>query len=124
MTPTQRTLQFYKDRSFQCGIVERWVPNPKAPGGGFRKDLFSIIDVIAVSPEEGIIGIQSTGTDFSGHWKKLTQEKVQESRQWILSGGKLVLISWTKKKNQTKRLVWTPKLREINLTDLLYEERD
>ena len=124
MTPTQRTLQFYKDRGFQCGIVERWVPNPKAPGGGFRKDLFNIIDVIAVSAEEGIIGIQSTGSDFSGHWKKLTQEKVQESRQWILSGGKLVLISWTKKKNQTKRLVWTPKLKEISLTDLLYEKTD
>jgi hypothetical protein len=33
MTPTQRTLKYYRDKGWICEVVERWIPNPKHPGG-------------------------------------------------------------------------------------------
>ena len=70
-------------------VVERWVPAPKP----FRRDLFHIIDIIALDPERGILGIQSCGADFAGHMRKL-QEHGAEVEDWRLAGGKLELWSW------------------------------
>ncbi len=121
MTPTQRTMKHIKSLKIEAEIVEKWVPNPKHPGGGFRKDLFGIIDIIAIDPlSKSTIGVQSTGQDFSGHWKKLTQEKADKSRLWLSGGNRLLLMGWRKLKVKRggKAMRWTPRIADIKISDL------
>ena len=79
ISPTQRTLKANKNLGRKCGIVERW----QQYGGkfGVRQDLFGFIDIIAIDEFEGIVGIQSTGQDFSGHIKKI----MNLERQFLLA---------------------------------------
>ena len=121
LSPTQRTLKYLKDEGWKAGIVERWLMGAKV-----RRDLFNIIDIIAIKPDKGIIGVQSTGQDFSGHYKKLTQEQAQDTRDWLEAGGRLVLIGWRKLKVKRggKAMRWTPRIQEIKLEDLEIENSD
>ena len=97
MTPTQRTLKAQKELGRKCGIVERFI---QRPGFGFRKDLFGIIDIIALDQEEGIIGVQSCGQAFSEHYRKMSEEHRQDSIDWLEAGGKLELWGWRKLKKK------------------------
>ena len=124
VSPTQRTLKYLKDEGYECGMVERWIPIRGLPGGGKRRDLFNIIDIIALDPVKGVIGVQSTGQDFSGHYKKLTQEKAAETRMWLETPGtSLILIGWRKVKVKRggKAMRWSPRIQEITLEDLVHE---
>lgn len=121
LSPTQRTLRALKGEGRLCGIVERYI---QAPGMkfGFRKDLFGIIDIIALDSLHGIVGIQSTGTDFQGHMRKMTDNeetysdtgmtRVEASLEWLQAGGRLELWGWRKllKKRGGKLKVWTPRI--------------
>jgi hypothetical protein len=120
LSPTQRTLAYLKDNGLIAGIVERWIPNPRLPGGGIRSDLFGFIDIIAISKADGITGIQSCGSDFSGHYRKITEERAEEVTAWLEAGAKLQLIGWRKLKAKRggKQMVWTPRIVQINLEDL------
>ena len=117
ITPTQRTIAYLKDQGLICGIVERWIMNPRLPGGGIRKDLFGFIDVITVSKADGIMAIQSCGSDYSGHLKKITIEKAEEATAWLEAGGKIILMGWRKVKKAPglKLEVWKPRIQEITL---------
>ena len=116
MTPTQRTLAALADLGYTSGMVERWIA--KKPFG-IRKDLFGIIDIISIKPGE-IVGVQSTGTGFSDHLKKLTIEKAAESRAWLESGAKLQLWGWRKLKVKRggKAMRYFPRFLDITLDDL------
>lgn len=119
LSPTQRTLKYYRDQGMTIGVVERWIPNPKHPGGGLRSDLFGFIDLIGIG-SDGIVGIQSCGSSYSEHYRKITEEKSEEVREWLEAGAKLVLIGWRKLK--VKRggiaMTWQPRIQEITLEDL------
>ena len=67
MTPTQRTMAVLRERGFDVGRVEQWRP---APNGGFRQDLFGIIDLEAIN-ENITLGVQVCGTAWASHIKKL-----------------------------------------------------
>ena len=113
MTPTQRTLKYLRDQGYECGMVERWVMIPKHPAGGIRKDLFGIIDLLAIKGHE-TIGVQSTGQAFAEHHKKLTEEKAEEVRDWLAGGTRqLWLIGWRKLKVKRggKAMHWKPRVR-------------
>lgn len=120
LSPTQRTLRALKEQGRRCWIVEKW--NAYAGEHGKRIDMFNIIDIIALDPIEGVIGIQACGTDFKSHWDKLTVEHAQESIDWLKTPGtKLFIYSWRKLKLQRggKALRWSPKVKEIILSDIL-----
>jgi len=113
-SPTQRSLAYLKKQGLKTGIVERWLPNPAYPGGGKRSDLFGIIDILAIDGPE-TIGVQSTGQAFSEHHKKLTEEKEQETIDWLQGGTRLLLlIGWRKllKKRGGKLKLWKPRIRK------------
>ena len=58
MTPTQRTLAALGDLGYTSGMVERWIA--KKPFG-IRKDLFGIIDIIAIKAgEASTLGMAQT----------------------------------------------------------------
>lgn len=90
------------------------------PGGGFRKDFLGCIDLIALDPQRGVIGVQSTGQDFSGHLRKLTEERAQECRDWLSTPG-TVLELWGWRKIKAKRggkaQLWQPRVRVLTLED-------
>jgi len=118
-TPTQRTIRELKNQGRKCGIVERF--NAHVGPHGIRQDLFGIIDIIALDPERGVVGIQTTGNDFAGHWRKLTVERYQETRDWLETpGAHLELWAWRKIKLKRggKAMRWAPRVREITLEDL------
>ena len=119
MSPTQRTLKALREQGFICAIVEKW--NPFAGPHGVRQDLFQIIDILALDHKRGVVGVQSTGNDFSGHLRKLTEDKAQESRNWLLTPGTVLeLWAWRKVKVRRggKQTVWQPRVKILTVEDL------
>jgi len=116
LSNTQRTLRALRARGLVAAIVERW--NQYAGPHGIRQDLFGIIDVLALDPERGVIGIQSCGTAFNQHMQKLTVEKAQETSDWLSTPGtSLELWGWRKVKLKRggKAERWTPRVVQITL---------
>ena len=123
MTPTQRTLQELKRRGFKwVQVVEKW--NAYAVRGdgkrGLRQDLFGFIDIICLDCCRGIVGVQSTGTDFSGHHQKITTEKADAAIAWLsCPGAHLELWGWRKVKVKRggKKEVYEPRIKVYTLLD-------
>lgn len=129
LSSVQRTLQAMRQQGRICGIVERF--NAHVGPYGIRQDLFGIIDIIALDPERGVIGIQACGQDFAAHERKITEEKAQESIDWLetrtycISCGELAdataleLWGWRKLKLRpgAKAMRWKPRVRIFTLDD-------
>jgi len=120
LSATQRTLKALRQMGRRCDIVERF--NPYVGQHGIRQDLFNIIDLIALDPERGIVGVQcTTGNCYSDHWKKLTVDHAQESYDWVECGGILELWAWRKIKVKRggKAMIWKPRIVEITIGELI-----
>ena len=118
LSPTQRTLRALRDQGRICAIVEKF--NQHAGPFGVRQDLFGFIDIIALDPERGIIGVQSCGQAFSEHYRKITEERYSECLEWLKCGGKVELWGWRKIKVKRggKAERWSPRIQEITTKDL------
>lgn len=114
MSPTQRTLKAMREQGRLCGIVEKF----QQYGGkfGVRQDLFGFIDIIAIDPTEGIIAIQSCGQDYSGHVKKLTEERNESVFEW-LKHAPCELWAWrkVKLKKGSKAMRWKPRIADLRI---------
>jgi hypothetical protein len=111
---TQLTLKWLRREGFMCEVVERWVtfgPNPKAGGPpGIRRDLFNIIDIIAIKPG-CILGVQSTSCGArDAHIHKIQIEKAANLTAWLESGAGLWLVSWEKPEHR-----WLPIVDKFGL---------
>lgn len=119
MSPTQRTMRALRDQGRRCQIVERF--NPHAGPHGVRQDLFNIIDIIALDPARGVVGVQSCGSSFAAHRRKILEDHYQEAMDWLSTPG-AVLEIWGWRKVKVKRggkaMVWRPRIEEITLEDL------
>ena len=116
MSPTQRTLKALKEMGRKCGIVEKF--NYHAGPHGIRQDLFGIIDIIALDPVKGVVGVQSCGQAFSEHLKKLCFERHASTVRWISTpGATLELWGWRKVKVKRggKQKVWKPRILEVTM---------
>ena len=124
ITPTQRTLKAMREQGRLCGIAERF--NRFAGPHGVRQDLFGFIDIIAIDPTDGIIGIQSCGQAFSEHVKKMTEERNEEMYEW-LRHAKVELWGW--RRVQLRRgstaIRWKPRIMDFWLEEgiILWKER-
>lgn len=93
---TAKTIDAFQLAGFRIEKVEQWVPNPKHPAGGVRRDYLGVIDLLAIRPGL-IVGVQSTtGNGVSDHLKKIEGSK--RGREWIEAGGILVMLAWRKLK--------------------------
>lgn len=120
LSPTQRTLSALRDLGRVCDIVERRLPKrPSAPFGSTH-DFLGFIDIIALEPGRGIVGVQSCGQSFSEHRRKIVEECNQAAHEWLRSGGRIELWGWRKLKVKRggKAVRWTPRIEEITLEDL------
>ncbi len=117
-TPTQRTLRELRNQGRVCAIVERW--NQHVGPHGIRQDLFGLLDIIALDPDRGVVGIQSTGTAFAAHERHILGERAQEAVDWLSTPG-TVLELWGGRKVKAQRggkaLRWAPRVREFTLAD-------
>lgn len=115
LSPTQRTLRTLRQEGRVCGIVERF--NPYAGPHGKRQDLFGFIDLISLDPVRGIVAVQSCGSDFSEHKRKILEERAQEATEWLQGGGKIEIWGWRKVKLKRggKAMRWAPRVEEITL---------
>lgn len=105
---------------YTFGVTERFFQNRKIPPG-IKSDLFGCFDLVALSIEEGIIGIQCCGEDFAEHYRKLTVDKADILFTWLMSGGKCELWGWRQLK-ENGELVWTPRIALISLEDLSIDQ--
>ena len=124
---TPRTMKALRERGLVPAMVEKWNPHVRRPDGGMgvRQDLFSIIDIIALDQLNGqIIGVQSTGQDFSGHRRKLLIDYRENTALWLQCGGALELYAWRKVKargadgKRTKREIWEPRIHVFSLDEV------
>lgn len=118
LSPTQRTIRALRDQGMVCGIVERF--NPYVGPHGIRQDLFGCIDIIALDPERGVIGVQSCGQDFAGHRRKMLEERCQEVTDWLATPGTVFEVwGWRKLKLKRggKAMRWRPRLARITIED-------
>jgi len=114
LTPTQKTTKFLKEQGRIVGKVESF--NPYAGQFGQRKDLFGFIDLITIDPVKGIVAVQSFGQDWSGHVKKLQEERNEEMYEW-LKHAKLEMIGWRKLSLKRGGLAkrWFPRIADVTL---------
>ena len=133
MSPTQRTLAYLKGLGYDVEdcTVERWIPMRGHPGGGIRKDYLKIIDIVVID-EVNLknIAIQSTGSAFSAHYKKIigkgkedekTREKIRKNALKYMSVpcNELWLYGWRRvqKVRGGKLKVWKPRIHKFILED-------
>lgn len=121
-SPTQRTMRELKKNGIKAAIVEKWNSHIR-----IRQDMFGIIDIIALDPEKGVVGVQSTGQDFSGHVKKLRDEKAQETLDWLsVPGTSLELWGWRKVKRVRggTQMIWKPRVGDFFVKDGFIEFKE
>ena len=116
---TSRTLEYLRNLGMVAEVVERWVPNPSHPAGGVRKDLFGIIDIIALGDRPGTTGIQSCGQAFAEHDRKILDSEM--ALKWLNKNNTLMLIGWRKVKLRRggKAMRWMPRIKEYMISDFL-----
>ena len=93
---SKRTLELYRNMGYECQVVERWNPHAFK-----RQDLFGFIDILALCPHRGIVGLQvTTQGEVPAHIAKILAEP--RSQKWLNAGGMLHLVEWKKpgKKNR------------------------
>jgi hypothetical protein len=114
-SPSSRTLQFLRENGYMVGMVERFLSH--AGHFGVRQDLFGLFDLLAVKPDEGIIGVQCFTTAWAEHYEKFYQSNREEAITWLKSGGKIELWGWRKLKlfRKSKAIRWTPRIELITL---------
>ncbi len=118
VSPTSRTLNYIREQGWLADKVEQW--NPYAGKFGQRSDMFGFGDIVALG-EGAIIAIQSCGTSFSEHNKKILEDELvaPNALLWIESGGRLILIGWRKvlMKRGGKAKRYEPRIKEYSLKD-------
>ena len=106
-SPTQRSLKHLRDQGYSVQVVEKW--NPFAH---IRQDLFGWIDLVAVHPTLGILGVQTTTKEnLNARLEKAKGNAALLS--WLLSGGKLHAHGWRKFEGH-----WVVDVREMKVQDL------
>ena len=116
LSPTQRTLRALRQRGLIAAIVEKF--NSHIGPFGQRQDLFGIIDILALCPQTGVIGIQSCGQSFSEHRRKILEQRRQETIDWLSTPStSFELWAWRRVKlhRGSKSIRWRPRVAQITL---------
>jgi hypothetical protein len=111
-SPTQRTLAALRQLGFTAGVVEKFNVHARV-----RQDLFGCIDIVAMMPGVGIVGVQAcAGPSHAARRAKSLREP--RLRTWLASGGRFEIASWSKRGERGKRKTWTWRREELTAADL------
>lgn len=113
-SPTARSLELLRARGWTCQVVERRIRRFTLV------DLFGCIDILAVHPREGILGVQACARASAA--ARLVKAAAQDDLRVFLAapGTRFSVWSWAKQGPRGKRKVWT--CREDDLPLTLWEE--
>ena len=111
MTPTARSLAVLREMNYVVQVVEQWNNYSKT-----RQDLYGCIDILAVHPEHGILGVQATTTDNAAkrQTKALAEERLVT---WLQGCGPFAVCGWAKRGKAGARKLWTLSRRRLTLVD-------
>jgi hypothetical protein len=91
-SPTQLSLRLLRNEGWRVDICERWVPNPGHPGGGKRRDLFGLVDLVALRGHQ-TMGVQTTtNTNVNNHLTKMLDDDHKPMLADLLVAGWLVVV--------------------------------
>lgn len=111
-SPTKRSLKLLRDDNWTVQITERWNPFAKV-----RQDLLGFIDLIAISPTRGIVGVQTTtSANLANRITKIKAEP--RAAIWLASGGRIVCHGWSKKGAVGKRKLWECRIVEVTKQEI------
>lgn len=90
MLPTAMSMKMLRENGYLVEKVEHW-----DSFGKVRRDLFGIIDVLAVRPGE-IVGVQVTSkANMSARQRKC--EETEHLERWLEGGGQFQIHGWAKR---------------------------
>ena len=108
MTPTGRTLLALRRSGYLAEGVERFIAQ-----AGMRKDLFGIIDIVAIRRgEAGVLGIQATTAPNLSTRRRKAQAS-RALRTWLATGNRFELWAWSQCNGQ-----WRIRRGALTLPDL------
>lgn len=111
-SPTKRSLDLLRADNWTVQVTERWNPFARV-----RQDLLGFIDLIAISPTRGIVGVQTTTSDnLAARIDKIKAEP--KAAIWLASGGRIICHGWSKKGAKGKRKLWDCRIVEIQKAEL------
>lgn len=111
-------MKYLRDRGWTVQVVEYWMKRGNMAHGR-RRDLFGVIDIVAIRPGAmGVLGVQTTAR--SGHASRA--RKVLEEprmRTWLMGGNGLWVMSWRTDKDldPTDPRIREPRIQEFKLGD-------
>jgi hypothetical protein len=97
VSPTELSLRHLRAEGWLVDVCERWVPNPSHPGGGQRRDLFGLVDLVAIRGTQ-TMGVQTTThVNVSAHLMKMTDDDHRPRlRDLFVAGWIVVVHGWRK----------------------------
>lgn len=112
--PTERTLGELRKQGYRADVVERWIPQARQ-----RKDLFGIIDVVAIGDGQ-TLGVQCTSvSNMAARVSKMREAEV--TAELLDAGWKLVVWGW-RSKMVGKQKRWVHREVEIDGTVMPKED--
>jgi hypothetical protein len=99
LSPTQRSLRHLRQQGLQAQVVEHWVPRVN-----IRRDLFGVIDIVAMSSER-VVGVQTTSaSNMAARMRKSEASALLE--MWLRTGCGFEVHGWGLKGARGKRKLW------------------
>lgn len=118
MTPTARTLNRLRRLGYVAAVSEKWVTIPARnaqPARKFRRDLFGIVDIVAIHPRmTGTLYVQSTTKgNLASRVCKAQEEATVAVRAMLAAGNKFEVWGWFELAGK-----WEVKIVTVRLKDL------
>jgi len=90
MSPTQRSLNYARERGWEPDVVERYCAYSRR-----RYDLFGVFDLVIMDDLWGLLGVQTTsGSNVSSRIKKMKAS--DRCTRWLASGMRAEIWGWRK----------------------------
>ena len=88
MSPTARTLAHLRKLGYTAEKVEQRLP---IPGKYVTRDFLECIDILAMRPDEPVLGVQCTShSNLSNREKKC----IEKGHLWLSTGSRLEAWAW------------------------------
>jgi hypothetical protein len=109
ITPTKRSLKLLREEGYTVQVVERWNAFAKV-----RQDLFGFIDLVALNPNGGIVGVQTTtAKNLAARIAKIRAEP--QALAWLRAGGRIEVHGWRRSKPGSRRSEWVVERQVLTL---------
>lgn len=90
-SPTQRSLEYLREQSYHCEVVEKWNPWKRV-----RQDLWGWCDILAIRRDE-VLAVQVTAAGVAARIKKIQEsDTIARVRE---AGIRVEVHGWTKRAN-------------------------